>query len=81
MSVAANYRAVCRARSRAEFVAKMGLVVEEMDETTFWLEILADGDIVPVKRLQDLRAEADQLLKIFASSHKTLRSRRLRTIP
>ena len=45
-SVAANYRAVCRARSRAEFIAKVGVVVEEADETVLWLELLVDTDIV-----------------------------------
>ena len=47
-SVAANYRAVCRARSKAEFVAKVGVVVEETDETAFWLEPLVDSNIVPM---------------------------------
>jgi len=46
-SVGANYRAVCRARTRAEFVAKLGIVLEEADETCFWLELLADALIVP----------------------------------
>ncbi len=50
-SVAANYRAVCRARSKAEFVAKIGVVVEEADETAFWLELLVDAGIVPQKRM------------------------------
>jgi hypothetical protein len=46
-SVAANYRAACRARSHAEFVAKIGVVVEEIDETVFWLEMLVDAGVVP----------------------------------
>src|SRR5215469_18935992 len=52
MSVAANYRAAGRARSKAEFAAKLGIVVEEADETIFWLELLIDGGMVREKRLQ-----------------------------
>src|ERR1700720_3527871 len=53
-SVAANYRAVCRARSQAEFIAKMGTVVEEADETVFWLELLIESRLVATKRLEPL---------------------------
>lgn len=74
-SVAANYRAVCRARSRAEFIAKMGIVVEEVDETLFWLEIMSETEIMPTKRLNSLVAEAAELLRIFSSSRKTAQSR------
>lgn len=70
-SVAANYRAVCRARSRAEFVAKMGVVVEETDETLFWLEIMAETEIIPAERLAALSTEAGELLRIFSASRKT----------
>src|SRR5438067_10036277 len=56
-SVAANYRAVCRARSRPEFISKIGTVVEEADETVFWLELLVDAKIVPDGRLQPLLVE------------------------
>ena len=73
-SVAANYRAVCRARSRAEFVAKMGVVVEEADETVFWLELLADGGILKPENLAALQKEANELLAIFAASQRTARS-------
>jgi four helix bundle protein len=73
-SVAANYRAVCRARSKAEFVANMGVVVEEADETVFWRELLADSDIVPAAKLDVLLAEANELLAIFAASQRTARS-------
>ena len=72
-AVAANYRAVCRARSRAEFVARMGVVVEEADETVFWLEMLIDAGIVPKPRLSGLLAEANELLAIFAASQRTAR--------
>lgn len=73
-SAAANYRATCRARSRAEFVAKLGIVVEEMDETVFWLELLVDGKIVPEKRLKALLQEANELTSIFAASRRTAKN-------
>ena len=60
-SVAANYRAVCRARSKAEFIAKIGVVVEEADETVLWLELLVDTDIVRQSRMASLLAEANEL--------------------
>jgi len=72
-SVAANYRAACRARSKAEFVAKIGVVVEEIDETVFWLELLVESGLVPKARMEKLLAEANELLAIFAASHHTAR--------
>ena len=75
-SVAANYRAMNRARSRAEFIAKLGLVLEEMDETVFWLEMLADGGLVERNRLAALMKEANELLAIFAASQRTARGSR-----
>jgi len=74
-SIAANYRAVCRARSKAEFVAKMGVVVEEADETVFWLECLLEAGIVRPELLADLINEANELLAIFAASQRTARPR------
>lgn len=73
-AVAANYRATGRARSRAEFVAKIGIVVEETDEALFWLECLADNGIMRQALLHDLIAEANQLLAIFAASQQTARA-------
>jgi four helix bundle protein len=67
-SVAANYRAVCRARSKAEFVAKIGVVLEEIDETVFWLELLVETRIVAQSRMESLQKEATELLAIFAAS-------------
>lgn len=61
-SLAANYRAACRARSRAEFIAKLGTVVEEADETVFWLELLVDTEIVERNKVNDLLKEAHELL-------------------
>ncbi|MCI0406213.1 MAG: four helix bundle protein [candidate division Zixibacteria bacterium] len=74
-SAAANYRAVCRARSRAEFISKTGIVVEEMDETVFWLELLVEAKIVPKEKMEGLLKEAEELLAIFAASQKTAKSR------
>ena len=67
-SVGANYRAACRARSRAEFVAKLGIVLEEADETVFWLELLPDGGIVKREKLEGLVKEAEELTSIFVTS-------------
>jgi four helix bundle protein len=72
-SVAANYRAVCRARSKAEFVAKMGVVVEEADETIFWLEMLVETGVVKAGQMEKLLAEANELLAIFAAPQHTAR--------
>ena len=76
-SVAANYRAVCRARSRAEFIAKLGTVVEETDETVFWLELLTESGIASGNRTIDLLQEACELLAIFSASRRTAKSRRI----
>jgi four helix bundle protein len=73
-SIGANYRAVCRARSKAEFTAKMGVVVEEADETVFWLEILVEAEIVPAAKMEDLLHEANELLAIFAASQYTAKT-------
>ena len=75
-SVGANYRAVCRARSRREFTAKMGIAVEESDESVYWLELLIEAQIVSRQRLSAMLDEANQLLAIFAASLETARSRR-----
>jgi four helix bundle protein len=77
-SVAANYRAVCRARSKAEFIAKVGVVVEESDETVFWLELLVDTDIVRESKMTSLLAEGNELLAIFAASQYTARQNKAR---
>jgi four helix bundle protein len=72
--IAANYRAAGRSRSKAEFIAKIGVVVEEADETVFWLEMLADSGIVRPEKLERLLAEATELVAIFTASRKTARS-------
>jgi four helix bundle protein len=68
-AVGANYRAVCRARSQKEFIAKMGVVVEESDESAYWIELLGEGGVVRQSRLTSLLDETNQLLAIFAASH------------
>jgi four helix bundle protein len=75
-SVAANYRAVCRSRSKAEFISKMSVVLEEADETVFWLELLVETSIIPEIRLRDLLTEANELLAIFAASLWTAKQKR-----
>src|ERR1700685_4142027 len=67
-AVAANYRAVCRSRSHAEFISKISVVVEEADETVFWLELLADTGVAPAHKLTLLVKEANELLAICAAS-------------
>jgi len=70
-SVAANYRAACRARSRAEFIAKIGVVEEEADETLFWLELIIDARLLKAKRIRPLMVEADEIVAIMATSRKS----------
>ena len=70
-SVGANYRAVCRARSTADFVAKLGLVEEEADECAFWLELVIEEAMLPAARVQPLWAEADALTAIMVSARRT----------
>ena len=70
-SIAANYRACCRARSRDEFAARMGVVVEEADESQLWLELLVESGIVKPQKLAKLQDEAKQLTAIFAASYET----------
>jgi len=70
-SVAANYRAVCRARSRPEFLAKLAIVIEESDETAFWLEFLVDAGLISELKLKELKSEANQLVAIFNASRTT----------
>lgn len=73
-SVGANYRAACRAKSPADFIAKMGIVEEEADESLFWMELLVEGELLPKERLTDLMAEGDELVAIFVASINTARA-------
>jgi four helix bundle protein len=70
-SVAANYRAACRARSKAEFIAKLGTVEEEADETAFWLELIIEGSLLTAVQIQPLLTEAGEIVAITAASKKT----------
>ncbi|MBE0541017.1 MAG: four helix bundle protein [Verrucomicrobia bacterium] len=70
-SVAANYRASCRARSQAEFIAKIGTVEEEADESALWLELLVESGIMSARKLSALLNEANELTAIMAASRKT----------
>ncbi len=72
-SVGANYRAAGRARSKAEFISKMAIVVEEADESVFWLECLVESGIVKEELLKDLQLDANELVAIFAASLRTAR--------
>ena len=73
-SVGANYRAACRAKSVADFIAKMGIVEEEADECIYWMELLMETKILPPARLQALMSEADELVAITVSSIKTAKA-------
>ena len=74
MSVGANYRAACRGRSKADFIAKAGISLEEADECLYWMEMLQEAGIVPVEKMKDLMKEADELVAIFTASIKTARA-------
>ena len=74
--MAANYRAACRARSRAEFIAKIGVVEEEADETLFWLELIIDAGLLKAKRIRPLLVEADEIVAIMATSRKSANANR-----
>ena len=73
-SAAANYRAACRGRSRAEFVAKLGIVEEEADEADFWLEVLVDSGLMDASAARPLRQEAGEIVAITVRSIQTARA-------
>ena len=75
-SVAANYRAACRAKSTADFIVKVGIVEEEADETLFWLELLEESELVTAAKLAAIKQEADELIAITVTSIKTARRNR-----
>jgi four helix bundle protein len=74
-AVGANYRSACRARSRADFISKIGITIEEADETAYWLELLIDAGIMRKARLDGLLVEADELVRILQASRTTAKSR------
>lgn len=75
-SVAANYRAACRARSHAEFISKIGIVEEEADESGFWLDILPETKNISKEKVDPLLSEARELTAIFTAASKTAKSNR-----
>lgn len=75
-SVGANYRASCRAKSPADFIAKMAIVEEECDESIYWMELIAEAGLMNEKRLTDLKNEANEILSMVVASIKTARSRK-----
>jgi four helix bundle protein len=70
-SVGANYRAVCRSRSTPDFVSKLGVVLEEADESLFWIDLLAEAGVISKDRVLALRTEANELVAIFVTSLRT----------
>ncbi|HCX89474.1 MAG: four helix bundle protein [Deltaproteobacteria bacterium CG12_big_fil_rev_8_21_14_0_65_43_10] len=79
-SVGANYRAACRARSRADFISKMGIVEEEADETIYWLELLVESGLINKEAIEDLIKEANELTAIFTAACKSAKAKKPRLI-
>jgi len=75
-SVGANYRAACKARSKAEFIARLGTVEEEADESAYWMELLIESNVMKAQRVGPLLKEATELTAIMAASRKSASSRR-----
>jgi len=75
-SIGGNYRAACRARSKADVISKMGIVEEEADETIYWTELLVETGIIKKERLSPLMKETDEILAMVVASIKTLRKGR-----
>jgi four helix bundle protein len=75
-SLAANYRAACRARSTADFISKISVVTEEADETLFWFELLVESDLIKAAIVQPIVSECQELLKIFSTSLATAKRNR-----
>lgn len=75
-SVGANYRAACRARSNADFIAKMGIVEEEADESIYWMELITDAGLMKENLVADLKDEATQILAMVVASIKTAKNRK-----
>ena len=75
-SVAANYRAALRGKSRADFINKITIVLEESDETAFWIELTVRAGLLPSERLESLLLEANELTKIFSATRTTAKNRK-----
>lgn len=76
-SVGANYRAACRARSRAEFIARLGVVEEEADESAYWMEMIMEGGLMKSDLVKPLLGEANEIVAIMTSSRKTTSANQL----
>ena len=70
-AVGANYRAACRGRSKAEFIAKLGIVIEEADESEYWMELIIEGELLPSERVESLLDESNQLTAIMVAARKS----------
>ncbi|MFC1668217.1 four helix bundle protein [Chlamydiota bacterium] len=79
-SVGANYRAACRARSTADFISKMGIVEEEIDESIYWFELLVECNIIEYDSIKPLLLEANELLSIIVASIKTAKKNKRKLI-
>jgi len=75
-SVGANYRATCRARSKAEFIAKLGIVIEEADECAFWLEVIIESGLMKKTLIIPLLKETDEIISIMVASAKSTRNQK-----
>lgn len=73
-SVGANYRSACRAKSHADFIAKMAIVEEECDEAIYWMEMVVESGLMEEKRIIDLKTEANEIVSMVVASIKTARS-------
>jgi four helix bundle protein len=73
-SVGANYRACCRGRSRADFIAKLGICLEEADESLYWMELIVETEIMPRERVEAIMTEANELISIFVASLNTAKT-------
>ena len=74
-SVAANYRALCRAKSRSDFIYKTSIIEEEADETAFWLELIIDTKLLPAKKVEALLAEANEITAMIVATRRTTQKR------
>jgi four helix bundle protein len=79
-SVAANYRPACRARSKAEFISKIGTLEEEVDESALWMELIIEDKLLPKKRVHNLYTEASEIVALMASSYISASRKQTRLI-
>ena len=75
-SVGANYRAACRGRSKAEFASKLGIVEEEIDECSYWMDLIVESELMPQDRMKELMAEAQEITAMVVASINTAKANR-----